>query len=124
MLPYTKGVSEDVQRVCRKFVMKVVFRSGDSLCYMLTKVKDSLMMEKPEYPDRNVGKDKPGFHMLESENFHLFSCSKLYEKHRQTNAFGTDEPTSQVEDGAPFLSLHVVSKCYVTPAYITLTDNM
>ena len=44
-------------------------------------------------------------------------------------------PTSQVEDGAPFLSLHVVTKCYaswcnlyklvqVTPACITLSDNM
>ena len=46
MLPYTEGVSEDVGRVCRKFGMKVVFRSGHSLRSMLTKVKDPLMMEK------------------------------------------------------------------------------
>ena len=46
MLPYTKGVSEDVQRVCRKFCMKVVFRSGQSLRSMLFKVKDLLMVEK------------------------------------------------------------------------------
>ena len=46
MLPYTEGVSEDVKRVCRKFGMKVVFRSGQSLRSMLTKVKDPLMIEK------------------------------------------------------------------------------
>ena len=46
MLPYAEGVSEDVRQVCRKFGMKVVFRSGHSLCSMLTKVKDPLMMEK------------------------------------------------------------------------------
>ena len=27
MLPYTEGVSEDIRRVCRKFSLKVVFRS-------------------------------------------------------------------------------------------------
>ena len=42
MLPYTEGVSE----VCRKFGMKVVFRSGLSLRSMLTKVKDTLALEK------------------------------------------------------------------------------
>ena len=46
MLPYTEWVSEDVKRVCKKFGMKVVFRSGQSLRSMLTKVKDPLMMEK------------------------------------------------------------------------------
>ena len=46
MLPYTKGISEDVQRLCRKFCMKVVFRSGQSLRSMLFKVKDPLMVEK------------------------------------------------------------------------------
>ena len=46
MLPYIEGVSEDVKRVCRKFGMKVVFRSGQSLHSMLTKVKDPLMIEK------------------------------------------------------------------------------
>ena len=46
MLPYTEGFSEDVRRVCRKFGMKVVFKSGQSLCSMLAKVKDPLTMEK------------------------------------------------------------------------------
>ena len=46
MLPYTEGVSEDIRRVCRKFGMKVVFRSGLSLRSMLTKVKDTLALEK------------------------------------------------------------------------------
>ena len=46
VLPYTKGVSDDIRWVCRKFAIKVVFRSGRSLCSMLTKVKDALAMEK------------------------------------------------------------------------------
>ena len=46
MLPYTEGVSEDIRRVCRKFGMKIVFRSGLSLRCMLTKVKDTLALEK------------------------------------------------------------------------------
>ena len=46
MLPYTEGVSEDIRRVCRKFGLKVIFRSGLSLCSMLTRVKDTLGMEK------------------------------------------------------------------------------
>ena len=46
MLPYTEGVSDDIRRVCRKFGMKVVFRSGHSLRSTQTKVKDALSMEK------------------------------------------------------------------------------
>ena len=46
VLPYTVGVSENIRWVCRKFGMKVVFRSSHSLCSMLTKVKDALPMEK------------------------------------------------------------------------------
>ena len=51
MLSYTEGVSEDVRRVCRKFAMKVVFRSRQCLCSMLTKVKDPLTMgrSKPRW---------------------------------------------------------------------------
>ena len=45
MLPYTEEVSKDIRRVCRKFGLKVVFRSGLSLCSMLTRVKDTLVME-------------------------------------------------------------------------------
>ena len=46
MLLYMEGVSEDIRWACRKFGIKVVFRSGWSLCFMLTKVKDTLTMEK------------------------------------------------------------------------------
>ena len=46
MLSYVAGVSEDIRRPCRKFDMKVVFRSGRTLRSMLTKVKDTLPMEK------------------------------------------------------------------------------
>ena len=48
MLPYMEGVGEDIRRVCSKFGMKVIFRSGRSLhsICMLTKVKDALTMEK------------------------------------------------------------------------------
>ena len=46
MLPYTEGLIEDIRWVCRKFSLKVVFRSGLSLRSMLTRVKDTLVMEK------------------------------------------------------------------------------
>ena len=46
VLPYTAGVSENSRWVCRKFGMKVVFRSSHSLRSMLTKVKDALPVEK------------------------------------------------------------------------------
>ena len=46
VLPYTAGVSENIRRVCRRFGIKVVFRSSHSLRSMLTKVKDALPMEK------------------------------------------------------------------------------
>ena len=46
MLPYVSGVSEDIRRVCKKFGLKVIFRSGRSLRFTLTKVKDALPDEK------------------------------------------------------------------------------
>ena len=46
VLPYTAGVSEYIRRVCSKFGMKVIFKSGQSLHSVLTKVKDALPMEK------------------------------------------------------------------------------
>ena len=46
MLPYTAGVSDDIRRVCRKYSMKVIFRSGLSLRSVLTQVKDPLPMGK------------------------------------------------------------------------------
>ncbi len=46
MLPYMERVCEDIRRVWRKFGLKVVFSSGLSLHSMLTRVKDTLVMEK------------------------------------------------------------------------------
>ena len=45
MLPYTAGVSKDIRQVCRKYGMRVIFRSGLSLRSVLTRVKDPLPME-------------------------------------------------------------------------------
>ena len=42
IIPYVKGLSEEIRRVCRKFDIKVVFRSGVSLKSKLSKVKDKL----------------------------------------------------------------------------------
>ena len=46
MLPYVAGVIKDIRRIWRKFDMKVVFKSGWTLRSMLTKVKDTLPVEK------------------------------------------------------------------------------
>ena len=46
ILSYAAGISKDIRQVCRKYGMKVVFRSGLSLHSVLTWVKDSLPMEK------------------------------------------------------------------------------
>ena len=40
------GMSEDIRRVCRKFNIRVVFKSRWTLCSMLTKVKDTLPLGK------------------------------------------------------------------------------
>ena len=40
------GMSEDIRRVCRKFNIRVVFKSGRTLHSMLTKVKDTLPLGK------------------------------------------------------------------------------
>ena len=42
VIPYVAGMSEDIRRVCRKFNIRVVFKSGLTLHSMLTKVKDTL----------------------------------------------------------------------------------
>ena len=39
MLPYTAGVSENIRRVCMNYTMQVIFRSGQSLRLVLSKVK-------------------------------------------------------------------------------------
>ena len=46
VLPYVAGVSENIRRVCRKFDVRVVFRSGQTLRSMLTRVKDALPLGK------------------------------------------------------------------------------
>ena len=45
-LPYVAGISERIQRVCRDFGIRVVFKSGPTLRSLLTKVKDPLPTEK------------------------------------------------------------------------------
>ena len=45
VIPYTKGMSEDIRRVCRGYGIKVVFRSAPTLRNKLT-VKDQLAVEK------------------------------------------------------------------------------
>ena len=42
VIPYVAGMSEDIRRVCRKFNIRIVFKSGQTLRSMLTKVKDTL----------------------------------------------------------------------------------
>ena len=39
-IPYISGISEDIRRICRRFNIRVAFRSGTSLRSMLSKVKD------------------------------------------------------------------------------------
>ena len=38
VIPYVAGMSEDIRHVCRKLNIRVVFKSGRTLCSMLTKV--------------------------------------------------------------------------------------
>ena len=45
-IPYVAGMSEDITRVCRKFNIRVVFKSRRTLRSMLTKVKDTLPLGK------------------------------------------------------------------------------
>ena len=44
-IPYISGVSEDIRRICRRFNIRVAFRSGTSLRLMLSKVKDPLPID-------------------------------------------------------------------------------
>ena len=46
MIPYVAGMSEDISHVCRKFNIRVVFKSGWTLRSMLTKVKNTLPLGK------------------------------------------------------------------------------
>ena len=42
VISYVVGMSEDIRRVCRKFNIRVAFKSGWTLRSMLTKMKDTL----------------------------------------------------------------------------------
>ena len=44
-IPYVSGLSEDIRRICRRFDIRVVFRSGPTLRSQLTKLKDKLPIE-------------------------------------------------------------------------------
>ena len=46
VIPYVAGMSEDIRCVCRKFNIRVVFKSGRTLRSLLTKVKDTLPLGK------------------------------------------------------------------------------
>ena len=43
---YVAGISERIRKACRNYNIRVVFRSGPTLRYMLTKVKDPSPVEK------------------------------------------------------------------------------
>ena len=45
-IPYVSCVSERIRKACEKFDLKVVFKSGPTLCSLFTRVKDPLTMEK------------------------------------------------------------------------------
>ena len=42
VIPYSRGLSEDVRRICRRYDIRVAFRSGRSLRSTLARVKDRL----------------------------------------------------------------------------------
>ena len=46
VISYVAGMSEDIRHVCRKFNIRVVFKSGWTFRSMLTKVKDTLPLGK------------------------------------------------------------------------------
>ena len=47
VVPNVAGMSEDIRCICREFNIRVVFKSGWTLCSMLTtKVKDTLPLGK------------------------------------------------------------------------------
>ena len=46
VIPYLAGMSVDIMCVCRKFNIRVVFKSGWTLRSMLTKVKNTLPFGK------------------------------------------------------------------------------
>ena len=46
MISYVAGLSEDIRRICRRFNIKEIFRSGQTLRSMLTRVKDTLPLDK------------------------------------------------------------------------------
>ena len=45
VIPYVSGLSEDIRRICRRFGVRVVFKSGMSLRSQLSRLKDVLPLE-------------------------------------------------------------------------------
>ena len=41
-IPYIAGVSEEIRRVCLDYDVRVAFKTGRTLCFKLTRVKDPL----------------------------------------------------------------------------------
>ena len=62
VIPYVAGMSEDIRRVCRKFNIRVVFKSGRTLRSMLTKVKDTLPLGKQSNVVSYPLQLRPGLH--------------------------------------------------------------
>ena len=46
MLLYVSGVIKDIRRVCSRYNLRVIFKSGQMLHMMLTRLKDKLPEEK------------------------------------------------------------------------------
>ena len=46
IIPYTKGMSEDIRRVCRSYGITTVFKSSTTIRGLLTRVKDKLSVEQ------------------------------------------------------------------------------
>ena len=46
VIPYVRGLSEDIRRVCRQFGIRTVFKSAPTFREKLTRVKDKLPMGK------------------------------------------------------------------------------
>ena len=45
VIPYVSGLSEDIRGICRRFGVRVVFKSGMSLRSQLSRLKDVLPLE-------------------------------------------------------------------------------
>ena len=53
IIPYTKGMSEDIRRVCRSYGITTVFKSSTTIRGLLTRVKDKLSVEQDQLCTRS-----------------------------------------------------------------------